>query len=123
MKHQITVKGIQLFCYHGVAEEERFLGGKYEIDVIVGYDFSAAALNDDIGAGVDYSNIIGLVTKLMTERSFRLIEKASMAIAAEILKEFSPVLEVEVAVRKYNVPVNAQLEYTEARVKACRGEL
>ena len=57
---KIILRGIRFHGYHGVAESERQLGQKYEVDVELVCDLSAAGRTDDLVHTVDYAQVVDL---------------------------------------------------------------
>ena len=85
---KLILKGIQFHGYHGVAEAERQLGQKYEIDLELMIDLSAAGETDDLTRTIDYAEVVQLVIEIGTQRSFQLFEALAETIADAILAQF-----------------------------------
>ena len=102
------------YAHHGVMQEEHRIGGRYEVDVSMDVDFTAAATGDDLRQTVDYERIYVLVRDILTNNNFYLIERLAYLIAHRVLDEFAMVERIEVAVRKPNPPVGGTADYAEA---------
>lgn len=102
------------YGHHGVTEEEHEIGGRYEVDVGVEFDFADAAIHDDLTRTVNYEAVYEFVRKLVTENNFYLIEKLAYRIAQEVLDTYPEVEAVEVTVRKPNPPVGGPCDRAEA---------
>ena len=107
---KIILKGIQFHGYHGVAEAERQLGQKYEIDLELMTELSAAGKTDDLAHTIDYAQVVQLVVEIGTQQSFQLFEALAETIAAAILARFQ-IEEVRVAVKKLSPPIEPTLTY------------
>ena len=107
---KIILKGIQFHGYHGVAEAERQLGQKYEIDLELTTDLSAAGKTDDLTHTINYAEVVQLVIEIGTQGSFQLFEALAETIAAAILARFQ-IEEVRVAVKKLSPPIEPTLTY------------
>ena len=107
---KIILKGIQFHGYHGVAEAERQLGQKYEIDLELMTDLSAAGKNDDLARTIDYAQVVQLVIEIGTGQSFQLFEAIAETIAETILAQFQ-IDEVRIAVKKLSPPIEPRLTY------------
>ena len=107
---KIIVKGIQFHGYHGVAEAERQLGQKYEIDLELMTDLSAAGKTDDLAHTIDYAQVVQLVIEIGTQRSFQLFEALTETIADAILTQFQ-VEEVRIIAKKLSPPIEPRLTY------------
>ena len=107
---KIILKGIQFHGYHGVAEAERQLGQKYEIDLELMTELSAAGKTDDLAYTINYAEVVQLVIEIGTQQSFQLFEALAETIAATILARFQ-IEEVRVAVKKLSPPIEPTLTY------------
>ncbi len=107
---KIILKGIQFHGYHGVAEAERQLGQKYEIDLELMIDLSAAGRTDDLTHTIDYAQVVQLAIKIGTQQSFQLFEALAETIAEAILAQFQ-IEEVRIAVKKLSPPIEPTLTY------------
>ncbi|MDZ7290925.1 MAG: dihydroneopterin aldolase [candidate division KSB1 bacterium] len=90
--------------FHGVWDEEREVGQRFEVDVEFIGDVSAAAKSDSIKDTIDFYQVYQVVEKIITKKSFKLVEALAEAIATALLRKF-PAPEVRVCVRKPNSPV------------------
>ncbi len=48
MTNIIRIKNATFYGYHGVSNEEQYVGGKFEADIDIYTDFSEAAKDDDL---------------------------------------------------------------------------
>ncbi len=115
MTDKIILKGIQFHGYHGVAEAERQIGQKYEIDVELTADLSAAGQTDDLTHTIDYAQVVELIITIGVEQSFQLIEALAETIAKTILDGFS-VDEVHIIVKKLSPPIEQILSYAAVEI-------
>jgi dihydroneopterin aldolase len=109
------------YAHHGVMQEEHRIGGRYEVDIVMGLDFGAAAADDDLDKTVDYERIYTMTRDIVTTNRFYLIERLAFLIADGVLKEHPIVESVEVTVRKPNPPVGGPCDRAEAVFEARRG--
>ena len=107
---KIILKGIRFHGYHGVAEAERQLGQKYEIDLELMTDLSAAGKTDNLTRTIDYAQIVQRVIEIGTQQSFQLFEALAETIAGEILAQFQ-IEEVRITVKKLSPPIEPTLTY------------
>ena len=107
---KIILKGIRFHGYHGVAEAERQLGQKYEIDLELTTDLFAAGSTDDLAHTINYAEVVQRVIEIGTQQSFQLFEALAETIAAAILARFQ-IEEVRVAVKKLSPPIEPTLTY------------
>lgn len=110
------------YGYHGVAEQEKILGGKFEVDVELEFDMTRAIRSDHLPDTISYEDIYHLVEKVVTESKFYLLE----ALAGQILKTIFlqyPVNVVTVRIRKPNAPVKGVLDTVEVEITRQRHEI
>jgi len=103
----IELRGIELYGFHGVLDDERERGQLFVVDLELELDPEVAATaseSDRIEDAVDYREIAQCVRDVSEGRSFHLIEALSAAVADAILERF-PVDRVRVKVRKPNLVV------------------
>jgi dihydroneopterin aldolase len=70
----IGLEGMEFYAYHGVYEEERKIGGKYIVDVLVHTNAKDAELHDDLNGTVNYEQIYKVVDQNM-QQPVKLIER------------------------------------------------
>jgi 7,8-dihydroneopterin aldolase/epimerase/oxygenase len=112
----IRLKNAVFYAYHGVFKDEQTLGGRFEIDIDLYCDFSAAAYADALDRTVDYEKVYGVMRDLVQGKKYYLIEALAYNIADGILERFPPVKKVGVRVRKNNPPVDGVIDAVEAEV-------
>jgi dihydroneopterin aldolase len=106
MADRIVLEGLQLYGYHGVSDEERVIGHRFEVDLEVECDLRRAGASDDVADTIDYGELAQQVMRLSRERQFKLIEAFAAAIAAQILATHAGAAAVRVRVRKLLPPID-----------------
>lgn len=102
---KIVFQGMQFYAYHGVYPEENKLGQPFVIDVEASLDLKQAGLTDALEKTIDYGQLYQRVEKVVTGRTFRLIEALAEAVAGELLKAYPKMAAVKVRVTKPNPPI------------------
>ena len=116
----IRIKNASFYAYHGVESNEQKLGGKFEVDVEINCDLSAAIESDSLQRTVDYEAVYGLIQKIITQKKFYLLEALANTIARGILDGFRPAESVVVRVRKPHPPVKGVVDCVEVEVSERR---
>jgi dihydroneopterin aldolase len=83
----LLLEGMEFYGYHGDIEPERALGGRYQVDVEVRADLSAAGRSDALADTLDYVRCFQVVRDIVENRQFRLLEALAEAIAAALLEQ------------------------------------
>ncbi|MEJ6590089.1 MAG: dihydroneopterin aldolase [Crocinitomicaceae bacterium] len=110
MKHNITVKDIKLYAYHGCLEEEALIGGHYSVDVYIDTDFTDAAKDDDLSKTVDYVQVNKLVKEEMAIRS-KLIETVGQRIINRLKTEISDRSAFKIVIKKLSPPIEGDVTF------------
>ncbi|MFZ1073886.1 MAG: dihydroneopterin aldolase [Verrucomicrobiia bacterium] len=100
---KISIIDLEVFYRVGVPETERVKPQRLLLTVEMMFDFSAAAMSDDIRDTIDYFAVSQRLLKFGEARSWKLIEKLAADIADMILSEFKP-QSVTVEVKKFPIP-------------------
>ncbi|NIT73369.1 dihydroneopterin aldolase [candidate division KSB1 bacterium] len=101
---KVKLKNMTFHAFHGVWDEEREIGQRFEVDVELGIDAKAAAKTDKLKSTADLSAVFDTVESFVAEGKFRLLESMAEGIAQAILDRFK-VSEVLVRVRKPHAPI------------------
>ena len=112
MSVTIEVIGLELHGFHGVEEDERRDGQRFLFDLWLEVQDTAAE-SDRIEDAVDYRDVVACVREVSDGRKFRLLEALSAAVADAVLARF-PVERVRVRVRKPEVRLGIEVDYTAA---------
>ncbi len=110
---RITIKNAQYYAYHGVKEEERKLGGKYEVDLVMDYDAKSAIVRDDVNYALNYEIAMYCISEVMTGDSYSLIETIANEILNSVVEKFDFLQKATVKVRKINAPMKRYVDYVE----------
>ena len=113
----IRIRNAVFYAYHGVASDEQNLGGKFEIDIEMAGDFSAAMESDDLRRTIDYEAVYSMVQGIVTTKKYYLLEALANTIVKEIMESYRAVDAVTVRVRKPHPPVKGVVDYVEVEVR------
>lgn len=123
MVNIIRIKNATFYGYHGVSNEEQYVGGKFEADIDIYTDFSGAADADDLNKTVDYYKVYSFLNQFTVNQKYYLIEALAVEIAEGLLKQFERIEKVAVRVRKNNPPLGGVVDCVEAEVIKDRKEI
>ena len=105
----IGLEGMEFYAYHGVYEEERKIGGKYIVDVLVYTNAIDAELHDDLNGTVNYEQIYKVVEQNM-QQPVKLIERLVRKIMDDIRLFVVKEDTIRIKIRKLNPPLGAKVE-------------
>jgi dihydroneopterin aldolase len=100
----LKLKNMTFHAYHGVWEEEREIGQRFEVDVELTLETSKAAKSDKLKDTVDLYAVFETVEKVLSGGKFRLLETMAEKIAQDILGQFH-IEGILVRVRKPHAPI------------------
>ena len=105
----IKLQNIRTFSFHGCLLEEAKIGSDYRVDLEIDSDLMKPAETDRLHDTVDYVTLNRIVVEEMDIRS-HLLEHVAHRIITRILKEFTQIDRVKVAVSKINPPLGGDVE-------------
>ncbi|MCY0870139.1 MAG: dihydroneopterin aldolase [Firmicutes bacterium] len=123
----IFMRNMVFYGYHGVFPEERKLGQKFVVSVWMTCDVTTAAVRDDIHLTVDYADVYNTVRQVLDGPPRRLLESAAIAVANQILSQFTMLESVRVRIDKPGAPIpgiveSVGVDLTRTRAQLARGE-
>jgi len=110
---KVELKGLEVYGYHGVEEEEQRVGQRFLYDVEL--EVGERGASDRIEDAIDY-RLVALAISEVSETQFQLLEALATAVAETLLARFGPE-RVVVRVRKPAVrPAGMTVEYSAVTV-------
>ncbi len=116
----IKLHNAVFYAYHGALTDEQTLGGKFEVDVELHCDLSAAKETDDLDKTVNYEKVYSLMKKIVTEKKYYLIEALAHALGTGIISNFHQVQKTIVRVRKLGAPIHGVVDSVEVQIETIR---
>ena len=102
------LESLSFHAYHGVFEEERQIGGKFEVNLEIRTDFTEGMRSDTLEGTIDYSKAYEIVAEEMKKTS-KLIEHVGHRIV-DRLKKSSPRIEgITLKISKLNPPISGEI--------------
>ena len=112
----ISLNNIIVYGFHGVHQEEKTLGQRFEIDLEYRLANPPFPWKDEERATVSYVNAHKIVSRVCAEKSFNLIETLGNRIIEEMRSRYSIDL-IIVRVRKPSVPIQGIFDFVEVEVE------
>ncbi len=119
----ISLNGLRFLAYHGVMEQERLIGGEFEISLQLQLDAAQAhnaLYRDELEATINYATVYEVVKQQMDQPS-QLLEHVAARIAKALIHTFRLLREVEVRLTKCVPPITGfdgqgvSITYTQRR--------
>lgn len=114
----IEIHDLIVFANHGVLQEEKTMGQKFMVSLILYADMREAAVTDDINKAVNYAEVCEFVTGFTKSNRCRLIETAAENIANALLIKYPILKSVEITLKKPWAPIGLPLD--RVAVSICR---
>ncbi len=119
---KIKLNNMVFYGYHGVMEQEKDLGGKFEVDLEFEFDMTAAVDTDQLQDTISYVEIYQRVKTVITNTKFHLIESLAGKILRAIFETY-PADKVTIRIRKPNAPLRGVLDNVEVEITRTRTEM
>ena len=111
----LELKGLHVFGYHGVEEEEKRLGQLFLFDVEL--EVGERGADDRLENAINYTEVASAIRELSNARRFDLLEALATATADLVYERFAPE-RVRVRVRKPQVkPAGMTVEFSAVTVE------
>ena len=105
----IEIEGMEFYAFHGHFKEERIVGNKFLVDLILEVETDKAAKSDSLEDAVNYQQAYNIVKAEMTEKSY-LLENIAQRILDKLHKELDGIKKATVKVRKINPPMGGVIK-------------
>jgi len=117
---KILMKNMSFYGYHGVMAEEKVLGQKFFIDVVLELDLLTAGKTDNVETTVSYADVFQVVKEHAEVKKYDLLEALAHNIASNVLSDFKLVHAVNVEVRKPEAPVHGVFDHFGVQIRRQR---
>ncbi|MBN2601428.1 MAG: dihydroneopterin aldolase [Candidatus Marinimicrobia bacterium] len=119
---KISLKNMVFYGYHGVAEQEKILGGRFEVDLSLNFDMTPAIKSDHLSDTISYVDLYQLVHDVVTNSKYFLIEALAGKIINEVFLHFNPD-SIYIKIRKPGAPVKGVLDTVEVELERTREQM
>lgn len=116
----IHIDKLVFFAHHGVFPEEKSLGQKFIISMILHIDLSKVGETDQLTHGICYKSVIENALRLCTEKNFNTIEGAAEYLAYNLLCIYMDIITIEIKFEKPNAAIKALFDTICINIKRSR---
>lgn len=120
---KIIIEDLEVYAYHGVAEEEKKLGQLFTVSLQISADLEAAARYGDLKSTVNYAEVCDTVKTVLQSEKYDLIETAAIKIIEGVFGKFQNALAVKILLKKPWAPMGHHLKYAAVEIERTRGGL
>jgi dihydroneopterin aldolase len=112
---KVELRGLHVFGYHGVEEEEQRLGQQFLYDVEL--EVGDRGASDRLEEAVDYTQVAQSIRELSSAQRFNLLEALATAVADMLMERFEPE-SLRLRIRKPQVkPAGLTVEFSAVTVE------
>ncbi|WP_069998663.1 2-amino-4-hydroxy-6-hydroxymethyldihydropteridine diphosphokinase [Cellulosilyticum sp. I15G10I2] len=113
---KIYIQNLEVFAHHGVFEEEKRLGQKFLISMVLTLDLRSAALSGDLKQSVHYGELCEGVEAFFKETSYDLIETAAEKTAEFVLQKYPGLQSIKLTIKKPWAPILKSVDYVAVEI-------
>ncbi len=106
--NKVILEELFFHAYHGVFEEEKKIGGKFEVNLEITTDFTEAMRKDQLEGTVDYSKAYEIIAGEMKIPS-QLIEHVGYRIVEKLKRTFNEIEHIVLKISKLNPPISGEI--------------
>ncbi|MBQ2904628.1 MAG: dihydroneopterin aldolase [Clostridia bacterium] len=118
---KILVRGLKIFAYHGVNEEEKIDGQNFILDIDAFVDIGVPCVSDNVDDTVSYAKIIKETTRIFTSQKDDLLERAAQRVADGLFESFGRIQSLRILLKKPEAPIKADFDYVGVEIYRNRG--
>ena len=117
---QLIIKDLVIFGHHGVFQEEKKMGQKFIVDLIIDLDLQEACDTDNLESAINYAMLSHELKDVFQRENYDLIERAAQVLCDHILVQYPSVRQVDLTLKKPWAPVLLELAYPAVRIVRAR---
>ena len=115
----IRIEQMEFYSYHGHYTEERVVGNRFHVDLVMETDCEPAAQSDNLDDALDYHRAYQLVKAQMQIKSY-MLENIAQRILDTLFENFPNLERAEVKVSKLNPPMGGKIRAVSVALKQDR---
>lgn len=116
----IQLRDLRFLGHHGVLQEEKSLGQRFDIDIDLYLNLTQAGRTDALTETINYAEIYELIEKEVTGQCYDLIEKLCYRLVCLILSYDVRIQEAQVIVKKPQAPIKGHFDCAAVIIKRSR---
>lgn len=117
---KIIIRDVEIYGCHGVAPEEKVNKQSFVIDVEMEADLKKPGISDNLEDTVSYSAVNKLITWIVQNTSFDLVERLAEELCCAILQNYEKVSKVKLCVKKPQAPMSGNFKWVGVEIERSR---
>jgi dihydroneopterin aldolase len=117
---KIIMRDVEIYGCHGVAPEEKVNKQPFVIDVEMEADLKKPGISDNLEDTVSYSAVNKLITRIVQNTSFDLVERLAEELCCAILQNYEKVAKVKLCVKKPQAPMSGNFIWVGVEIERSR---
>jgi len=117
MKSKIILSGMEFYAYHGCFAEEKTIGTRFKVDIVLHCQVAEAAKNDDLSKTINYQSVYADVKQILN-RPVNILEKICYTIIFELREKYPLIEKAEVTVYKLNPSIGGKTDWVAVSMEA-----
>jgi len=113
---KILLNQLQFYGFHGLMPEEKRLGQRFIVDIVLYTDLRKAGRTDDMLDSIHYGEVYEMVKRIVEGESKNLLEAVAEDIANALLSSFNRLNACTVKVIKPDPPIPGHYESVEVEI-------
>lgn len=105
------MNGMVFYGHHGDIAEERTLGQRFILDVVMTVDAAEVARTDALESTVDYVSVYSICREVVEKEPVKMLETLAVRLGEKILAAHPRVQDITLLVKKPSVPLRGALDY------------
>ena len=114
---EIRISNLEVFCHHGVYEEENTLGQKFLVSAVLYTDTRRAGKTDSLEYSIHYGDVCHEIKRIMKERNYKLLETVAETIAEQLLRKYATLEAVRLEIKKPWAPIMLPIDTVSVVIK------
>jgi len=119
MENIITISGMEFYAYHGCFPEEKVIGTRFKVDVMIHCNFMEAAQHDNLEKSINYQTVYALIKEEMAVSS-HILEHVCFRIIQRLKNHFSEILKCKITVYKLNPSIGGKTKWVAVTITTAR---
>ncbi len=105
----IELKGMKFHSFIGHYDEEKQIGNKFNVDLLIQADCTKASETDSLSNALDYVSVFSVV-KTEMEKKCNLVENVVKRISDSLMQKFSKIKALEIKVSKLSPKIGGLVD-------------